>query len=168
VNDVPPHLLTAHEVARRVAEILAAPGSPAQSAAFTRFAGKSLNVHLDAIGRNALALPLPDRLPSALVSARAEEGRREERTLDVEVLLEILVADEYDADASRSELSANGVWEIAGSDALQECAAGIVAAVSMASPGAIFRDWDADWDFGSEFPVQSALLTFHFSNLFTY
>lgn len=152
---------TAHDVARRLARAIAS--DPAFGSRCLVHFGKGPHVFLDTVG----ARDWEDLYPFAVVSPEAEAFGRGERSLVVNALLCIRAVGEEPGSAKPVQ-SPFGFFEMPGADTLQDVAAGLVGAVRNAAPGAIFDDWSVDWDFGSEWPEQSALLTFNFHNGFTF
>lgn len=153
--------LPAHAIARNLARTLVAAPEFA-AACLTRF-GKAPTVFLDAIG----ARDWEDVYPFALVYPEREDFGRGERTLVVNVLLCIRALGD-DPGSAKPVQSADGVFELPGAVALQDVASGLVLAVRNAAIGAVLDDWSTDWDFGSEWPEQSALLAFNFRNVFAF
>ena len=151
----------AHALARNLARALAS--APEFGAACqTRF-GKAPGVFLDSTG----ARDWDDLYPFAVVYPEREDFGRGERTLSVNVLLCIRALGDEPGSA-KPVPAPDGFFELPGSDALQDVAAGLVLAVRNAAIGAVLDDWSTDWDFGSEWPEQSALLTFNFRNVFAF
>lgn len=155
--------IPAHAIARALARALAV--SPLFREACQMRCGAAPHVFLDAVGAKAWEEEGVGIYPFLVVSPEREDFGRGDRTLAVNVLL-VLRADE--AGSSKPAQAAGGWWELPGSDALQDLAAGLVDAVSSAEIPATLESWGADWDFGSEWPEQSALLTFNYRNLFSY
>ena len=159
-----PHALPAHEVARRLAAGLA--GSPVLGGAvFARYGDRTPRVFLHSAGRPDDE-EWEDLFPFLVVSPSREEAAPGSRTLSIEVLL--CVRFEGEAGASKPVQSLDGVWEMPGADALQDAVSALVGAVREMPVGAILLDWSADWDFGSEWPEQSAVVTFNFENQFAF
>lgn len=153
--------LPAHAIARNLARALAA--APEFVGACQARFGKAPGVFLDSTG----ARDWDDLYPFAVVSPEREDFGRGERTLSVNVLLCILALGDEPGSA-KPVPAPDGFFEMPGSDALQDVAAGLVLAVRNAAIGAVLDDWSTEWDFGSEWPEQSALLTFNFHNDFAY
>lgn len=153
--------LPAHVLARNLARALAA-DAVFGGACEARF-GKAQTVFMDSTG----AAVLDDLYPFVVVSPEREDFGRGERTIAINVLLCIRALGDEPGSAKPVQ-GAEGFFELPGADVLQDIAAGLVVAVRAAKIGAILADWSADWDFGSEWPEQSALLTFNYKNPFTY
>ena len=152
--------LPAHAIARNLARALAA--APEFVGACQARFGKAPGVFLDSTG----ARDWENLYPFAVVSPEREDFGRGERTLAVNVLLCIRALDDEPGAAKPAQDAAAGFFELPGADALQDAAAGLVLAVRNATVGAVLADWSTDWDFGSEWPEQSALLSFNFRNDF--
>lgn len=152
----------AHALARNLARALAS--SPEfRGACFARF-GRDPSVFLDSTG----ARDWDDLYPFAVVYAASESFGRGARTLAVNVLLCIRALGDDPGSAKPVLDEAGGFFELPAAEALQDFAAGVVCAVCDSEIGAVLDDWSADWDFGSEWPEQSALLTFNYRNDFAY
>ena len=153
--------LPAHAIARNLARALVT--APEFVGACQARFGAAPSVFLDAVGTR----DWESLYPFAVVSLGREDVERGIRTFSVEVLLCVRALGDEPGSAKPLQ-AAGGFFEFPGTDAMQDVAAGLVLSVRNAALGAVFDSWGADWDFGSEWPEQSALLTFNFHNTFSF
>lgn len=155
---------TAHALARSLAEAIAASATVA-GVVTDLFPGRSLRVFLDGLGsRDWETVENFDLFPCLVVSPSSEERDRADRTVAIPAVLSIRV----DGDVTKPVQTSAGVYELPGCDALDRLADSIRGCASTAEIGSVYSSCDIDWDYGSEWPVQSALLTFHFGDTAAY
>lgn len=153
--------LSVRAIARTLAETFHA--DQAMNAAFAELFGTAPAVFLDSPG----ARDWEDLYPFLVVFPANETFGLSSRTLAVSVLLCVRALGDEPGSAKPSP-NAAGVYEMPGADALQRAADALVETVRNSAPGAVLEEWNAEWDFGSEWPEQSALLSFSFRNDFSF